>query len=175
MLHHVRGQSSKCRESPRWYPKEVADKEDHKWKDKEQYLFNPTRGRTTRRKRVQHVDEEERSEEDNETNSGEDNEEVEGDTQPINSMHYQRVSQVKRNSKSTKPKGSRNSQVTENRDHSHRYFYSRSRNESSVENFSNKGKSATPSKKTGNKSTASFTEIYIPADGLPLLKGKNFQ
>src|SRR5215469_17995269 len=164
-LHHIRGQSSKCRDSPRWYPKEVADKEDYKWKDKEQFLFNPTRAGTTRnKKRVQHVDEEERSEEETEANSGEDNEEVEGDSQPINTMHYQGIFHVKENSKSTKPKSSRNSQMTENRDHSHRYFYSRSQNGSSVENFSEKGKFTKPSKQTG-KSTESFADIYIPADG----------
>src|SRR5215469_16776651 len=175
-LHHIRGQSSRCRESPRWYPEEVTEKEDYKWKDKEQYLFKPTRGRTTRnKKRVQHVDEEERSQEEIETNSGDENKDIEGDSQPIHSMYFQRVSQVRGNSKSTKPQGSRTSHETENRDHSHRCFYSRSRNKSSVENFSNKEKSVTPSRKPGNKSTASFTKFYISADGLPLLPGKNFQ
>src|SRR5215469_4791088 len=109
-LHHIRGQFLKCQESPRWYPKEVADKDDYKWKNKEQFLYNPTRARTTRKKRVQHVDDEERSEEERETNSGENNEEVEGANQPINNMHYQGISQVKENFTSTKPKSGRKSE-----------------------------------------------------------------
>jgi len=154
----------------------VSEKEDYKWKDKEQYIFKPTQGRTSRnKKRVQHVDEEERSQEENETNSGDEGKDVEGNSQPIHSMYFQRVSQVRGNSNSTKPQGSRTSHKTENRNQSQRYFYSRSRGTTSVEKHSQKEKSATPSRKPGNKSTASFNEFYIPADGLPLLPGKNFQ
>src|SRR5215469_6298817 len=174
-LHHIRGQFSKCQDAPRWYPKEVADKDDHKWRDKEQFLFNPKRERTTQnKKRVQHVDDEEKSEEERETNSTEDSEEVEGASQPITTVHYTKTSQVKGISKSTKPKSSRNSGNIEYRDPPRNTFYSRLHDNSRAEISSVKGKTVTPRQRTG-KYTEPFTETYVSMDGLPLLKGTNFQ
>jgi len=173
-LHHIRGQSSKCQDAPRWYPKEVADKDDHKWRDKEQYIFNPKRERTTHnKKRVQHVDDEEKSEEERETNSVEDSEEVEGASQPITTVHYTKTSQVKGISKSTKPKSSRNSNNKEYRDPPRNTFYSRSYENSAVKTSSVKGKSVTPSQRIG-KYTEPYTETYVSMDNLPYIKQKNF-
>jgi len=151
----------------------VSEKEDFKWANKEQYLYKPTHGRTTHnRKRVQHVEEEERNqEEENDTNSGEEGKEVEGESQPIHSIYFNRVSHIKGNSNSTKPKSNRTSHNKEYRNLSYRYSNSNLRGKTRDEGHSKREKPTSPSSKLGNKRTYFNTTT----DGLPPLPGKNFQ